>query len=229
MSCSGRAASRAGSAGRNAPGVEVDLSRAIQNSLELTANDVKDRLVGQGVTVVPGTMGTTGEVILSVPNAKAVEQVIALVRENPDLTLRTENKPNSFPKAFLRLSALKVDDIQANAVNQSLEILRNRIGQFGVAEAVIIRQGEDENNFVKEVDPVSKKEIRHPLLLQNKTLMTGEMIKDNRVRVGRFSDSWLFFRSADRRCDRHLLRDFRGQPNPDSLGEKLNIKTAVDS
>ncbi len=34
--------------------------------------------------------------------------------------------------------------IKTHAVDQSLEILRNRIDQFGVAEPVIIRQGEDE-------------------------------------------------------------------------------------
>ncbi|MBE9520447.1 MAG: protein translocase subunit SecD, partial [Proteobacteria bacterium] len=45
---------------------------------------------------------------------------------------------------FLSLTSEEVDFIKKNAVAQSLEIIRNRIDQFGVAEPVIIRQGLDE-------------------------------------------------------------------------------------
>ena len=154
------------------------------------------------------------------------------------------------------MSKSKIDYIKTNAVNQSLEILRNRIDQFGVAEPIIIRQGDDEiviqlpgikdskramkllgdtaqlefkmvadadginlpeliknavgsgkwhegedtrklnraleNQlpkdtsiyFEKEVDKVTKKETVRPLLLQNKVLMTGDMVKDAQVRIG---------------------------------------------
>jgi len=44
----------------------------------------------------------------------------------------------------LSLTGEEVDFIRKNAVTQSLEIIRNRIDQFGVAEPVIIRQGTDE-------------------------------------------------------------------------------------
>ncbi|HHB75794.1 MAG TPA: protein translocase subunit SecD, partial [Desulfobulbus sp.] len=50
----------------------------------------------------------------------------------------------SFPKITLRLTKDEIDFIKKNAVNQSLEIIRNRIDQFGVAEPVILRQGENE-------------------------------------------------------------------------------------
>jgi SecD/SecF fusion protein len=82
--------------------------------------------------------------VFTVPNANVIEQIKALVEEDPDIVLRIETEERSFPLIFLSLSKSKVDYIRANAVNQSLEILRNRIDQFGVAEPVIIRQGDDE-------------------------------------------------------------------------------------
>ncbi len=36
----------------------------------------------------------------------------------------------------------------------------------------------------RNVDPETKRETSRPLLLQNKILMTGDMIKDAQVRIG---------------------------------------------
>ncbi len=236
--------------------LKVDLERAAQNSLTLVANDLKDRLGDKSISIVQSKAQQTGTIIFTLPNVNAVEQVVAAAKEDPDVVLRTETKEGTFPRIFVSLSDEKIDYIKANAVNQSLEILRNRIDQFGVAEPVIIRQGDDEiviqlpgvkdpkralkllgdtaqlefkmvadseginvgelvaqtiksgawhdgegikklnqlleNRlprdttvyFEKEVDPVTKRETSRPLLLQDKILMTGEMIKDARVRVG---------------------------------------------
>ena len=236
--------------------LKVDLERAAQNSLTLVANDLKDRLSEQSISIVQSKAQQAGTLIFTLPNTNAVEKVTAVAKEDPDIVLRTETKEGTFPRIFVSLSDEKIDYIKANAVNQSLEILRNRIDQFGVAEPVIIRQGDDEiviqlpgvkdpkralkllgdtaqlefkivadsegvnvaelvaqtirsgtwhdgegvkklnqlleNRlprdtsvyFEKEVDPVTKRETSRPLLLQNKILMTGEMIKDARVRVG---------------------------------------------
>lgn len=236
--------------------LKVDLERAAQNSLTLVANDLKDRLAEQSISIVQSKGQQAGTLIFTLPNANAVEKVTAAAKEDPDIVLRAETKEGSFPRIFVSLSKEKLGYIKANAVDQSLEILRNRIDQFGVAEPVIIRQGEDEiviqlpgvkdpkralkllgdtaqlefkmvadsegvnvdelvaqtiqsggwhegesvtklNQllesrlprdtsiyFEKEVDPVTKRETSRPLLLQNKILMTGEMVKDARVRVG---------------------------------------------
>ncbi|TKB05930.1 protein translocase subunit SecD [Desulforhopalus sp. IMCC35007] len=236
--------------------LKVDLDRAAQNSLELAANDLKDRLSEQSISIVQSKSQEAGTILFTLPNSDAVEKVVALTKNDADIALDIEAKQGSFPRIFLKLSKEKIDYIRANAVNQSLEILRNRIDQFGVAEPVIIRQGDDEiviqlpgvkdpkralkllgdtaqlefkmvadteglnlrelisqavdlghwhtgedvkklNLFLqnrlpkdtsiafeKEIDPVTKKETNTPLLLQNKILMTGDMIKDAQVRIG---------------------------------------------
>jgi SecD/SecF fusion protein len=186
-----------------------------------------------------------------------VEKVKKLISEDfPDIEARYEEKEGSFPRIFLTLKDEKKQYIKNHAVDQSLEILRNRIDAFGVAEPVIIRQGEDEiviqlpgikdpkralkligetaqlefklvadapglnlqqlvaqakasnqwkegestsklnralqsslpDNtslyFEKSVDQQTKTETEIPILLENKILMTGDMIKDAQVRIG---------------------------------------------
>ena len=236
--------------------LKVDLDKAAQNSLEFAANDLKERLSEQSISIVQTKSEQPGTLMFTLPNTSAVDKINAIVKDDPDIKVRIEAKEGSFPRIFLTLSKTKIDYIRTNAVNQSLEILRNRIDQFGVAEPIIIRQGNDEiviqlpgvkdpkramkllgdtaqlefkmvadlegvnlpeligkaissgkwhdgedtkklnralENllpkdtsiyFEKDVDKKTKKETTRPLLLQNKVLMTGDMIKDAQVRIG---------------------------------------------
>ena len=237
--------------------LKVNLKKAEENTLEFAANDLKDALSEQSISAVR-TGATTGDsIIFTLPNSSSIDKVKKLVVEDfPDIDTRIETKEGSFPRIILTLKEDKKQFIKTNAVNQSLEILRNRIDQFGVAEPVIIRQGQDEIviqlpgikdperalkllgdtaqlefklvadttglnlqelinqaktskewqdgesikklnralqnklpdntsvNFEKEEDKTTKKEILVPILLENKILMTGDMIKDAQVRIG---------------------------------------------
>ncbi len=236
--------------------LKVDLDKAAQNSLELAANDLKERLSEQAITIVQTKSEKAGTLTFTLPNTSAIDKINTIVKDDPDIKARIETKEGTFPRIFLTLSKAKINYIRSNAVNQSLEILRNRIDQFGVAEPIIIRQGDDEiviqlpgvkdpkralkllgdtaqlefkmvadsegvniaalidkavssgqwregedtkklnralENllpkdtsiyFEKNVDPQTKREITTPILLQNKVLMTGDMIKDAQVRIG---------------------------------------------
>ncbi|MFW2368273.1 MAG: protein translocase subunit SecD [Desulforhopalus sp.] len=237
--------------------LRVNLQKAEENTLEFAANDLKDTLAEASISAVRTSSTTPGTVIFTLPNASAVDKVQELVTEDfPDIDAKVEAKEGSFPRIFLSLKEEKKDYIQANAVNQSLEIIRNRIDQFGVAEPVIIRQGADEiviqlpgikdpkralkllgdtaqlefkivadatglnlqelvnqaiaskqwqdgepmiklNRalqsrlpdstslyFEKDVDRQTNQEKFTPILLENKILMTGDMIKDAQVRIG---------------------------------------------
>ena len=237
--------------------LKVDLKKAEENSLELAANDLKDTLSEQSVSAIRTPSVSPDTVIFTLPNTSSIEQVKKLVAEDfPDIDTKIESQEGSFPRIILTLKDAKKDYIKKHSVDQSLEIIRNRIDQFGVAEPVIIRQGEDEIviqlpgvkdpkramkllgdtaqlefklvaepaglnlneliekakksgqwkdgedlkklnralqnqlpsdttiSFEKEVDPQTKVERITPLLLENKTLMTGEMVKDAQVRIG---------------------------------------------
>lgn len=237
--------------------LKVDLKKAEENSLELAANDLKDTLTEQSVSAIRTPSPSADTIIFTLPNTGSIEQVKKLVSEDfPDIDTKIESQEGSFPRIILSLKQEKKDYIKTHAVTQSLEIIRNRIDQFGVAEPVIIRQGDDEiviqlpgvrdpkramkllgetaqlefrlvaepaglnlselvanaeksgqwksgedqkklnralqNKlpsdtsvyFEKNVDPQTKLETVTPLLLENKVLMTGDMVKDAQVRIG---------------------------------------------
>ena len=237
--------------------LKVNLKKAEENTLQFAANDLKDALSEQAISAVRTATTAADTVIFTLPNTGAVDKVKKLVSDDfADIEARVESKEGSFPRVFLTLKEEKRQFIKNHAVNQSLEILRNRIDQFGVAEPVIIRQGEDEiviqlpgvkdperamkllgdtaqlefklvadaaglnlnelvqqakaakewqegeslqklnralqnklpDNtslyFEKETDKKTNQEIQVPLLLENKVLMTGDMVKDAQVRIG---------------------------------------------
>jgi len=125
--------------------LKVDLEKAIENTLDLAASDLKEGLAEKKITAVRTNSGDPHKVILTLPNTGVLETVRTLVAEDfPNLEINIQAEEGSFPRIFLSLTSEEVDFIRKNAVTQSLEIIRNRIDQFGVAEPVIIRQGTDE-------------------------------------------------------------------------------------
>ncbi len=236
--------------------LQVNLEKAAENTLELAATNLRDSLSEEGITAVRTRSGSKDTIIFTLPNTSALEQVKTIVDEDEDIRATIENTTGSFPRILLQLTDTRLEYIETNAVEQSLEIIRNRIDQFGVTEPVIIRQGEDEIviqlpgikdperainligdtaqlefkvvadesglnlaelvdravssgqweegepirklnralapllpedtsiHFEKEVDQQTGREFVRPILLENKILMTGDMIKNAQVRIG---------------------------------------------
>jgi len=126
--------------------LKVNLQKAEENTLELAANDLKDTLAEESVTAVQTTSADKNTIIFTLPNASAIDTVKELIADGFDeeLDVEVDAKEGSFPRIILKLSEERREYIKNNAVSQSLDIIRNRIDQFGVAEPVIIRQGADE-------------------------------------------------------------------------------------
>jgi len=242
--------------------LKVNLDRAQENTLVLAANDLKDTLAEESISAVQTNSSDKKTIVFTLPNASAVEKVQEIITDGyeDELDISIDAKDGSFPRIILKLSEEKIDYIDSNAVNQSLEIIRNRIDQFGVAEPVIIRQGDDEiviqlpgvkdperalkllgdtaqlefklvaeteginidqliaqateqgqwsgkwaeraevealnrllanslpDNtsiyFEKLIDKQTGIEQSRPILLENKVLMTGDMVKNAQVRIG---------------------------------------------
>uniref|UniRef100_UPI004055EB20 protein translocase subunit SecD n=1 Tax=Candidatus Electronema sp. TaxID=2698783 RepID=UPI004055EB20 len=237
--------------------LRADIDRAVRNSLDLAASDLKDGLSDQGISAVRMDSPNPEQAILTLPNTGAVDKVKQIAKDDfPNLDVEIQADAGSFPRITLRLKAKDIDFIRQNAVAQSLEIIRNRVDQFGVAEPVIIRQGENEivvqlpgvkdperaigligqtaqlefkmvadeggldlgqlvsqavaagqwqeggsvrqlnlalqaslpkNTeiaFERNVDKKTKKELKTPLLLESRVMMTGEMVKTARMGFG---------------------------------------------
>jgi SecD/SecF fusion protein len=126
--------------------LNVDLEKAIENTLVLSTQNLINQLADKQVTVVRTPSPDPDQVVLTMPNTSAVSTVEEVVKGNfaDDLDIKIEKNTGSFPRISLKLTEEKIKFINDNAVNMALEIIRNRIDQFGVAEPVIIRQGSDE-------------------------------------------------------------------------------------
>lgn len=126
--------------------MKVDLDKAIENTLDLATQNLKSQLADKQITVVRTPSQNPAQVIFTLPNTGALGTVEDVIKGDfaEDLTIEIKAEAGSFPRIILSLTDSKINFIKDNAVNQSLEIIRNRIDQFGVAEPVIIRQGKDE-------------------------------------------------------------------------------------
>jgi len=125
--------------------LKVNLPQAIANSLDFAANDLKEALAAKHISVVKTKTAQANKIIFTVPNKSALTIIKDTVKnEFPNLKIVVKEEAGSFPRIIMALSQKRIDFIKKNAVNQSLEIIRNRIDQFGVSEPVIVRQGNDE-------------------------------------------------------------------------------------
>jgi len=126
--------------------LKVDLKKAIENSLDFAAQDLKDALQEKQISVVKTKAPQADRVVFTLPNKSAMAQIKELIKSDTfaNLEIEINEEEGSFPRLVLALKQERIDFIKKNAVSQSLEIIRNRIDQFGVAEPIIIRQGEDE-------------------------------------------------------------------------------------
>jgi SecD/SecF fusion protein len=237
--------------------LQVDIDRAIANSLDLAAEELREVMREEQVTLVRARTTDPQTAVFTLPNVRALDAVERKVASDfPNLEIRVESEEGTFPRIFLQLAEDQIEFIEQNAVRQSLEIIRNRIDQFGVAEPVIVRQGLNEivvqlpgvrdperaidligqtaqlefrlvddsqavdlNQLIRQavdagqwqwgedrqqlnlalrgmlpddreiyfhriVDRQTGQERSEPILLYSPPLMTGEMVRDARVRVG---------------------------------------------
>jgi protein-export membrane protein SecD len=74
------------------------------------------------------------------PNADAKGKLYQLVKRDFDSLRITDEKPNGYQ---FGISKLYKDTIREKTISQSIEVIRNRIDEFGVAEPVITSQGTD--------------------------------------------------------------------------------------
>ncbi|MEF3167992.1 MAG: protein translocase subunit SecD [Deltaproteobacteria bacterium] len=125
--------------------LRVDVEQAVRNSLTLSTNDLKEGLVQKGVTPVLRPSDDPERVVFALPNRDAVPKVKELVSsEFPNLEITHVADEGRFPIIEIGVAEGEKRFIREHAVDQSLEIIRNRIDQFGVAEPVIVRQGKEE-------------------------------------------------------------------------------------
>ena len=208
-------------------GVQGD--KAVESYMEQIKNNLRDNLKEREIPVGKLETEKTGRIVLEFSGAKEkvdnlLGQRFTMLRE-----LSSSGGEGGIWKYQLVLDSKEIGDIVKRAIEQALEIIRNRIDQFGVSEPEITLQGTDhilvqlpgikdperainligqtallefklldeEGNideaskgnippgdiilYQRSVDPQTGAVRKVPYLLKEKTLMTGEFIRDARV------------------------------------------------
>ncbi len=207
--------------------LQVEEEKAAESYVEQVKNNLADALKEQGIPV--GKIDREKDAIFlefSGPKEK-VDNLLS--QRFPMLHEKPTSGEGGVWKYQLVLDSKDVENTKRHAIDQALEIIRNRIDQFGVTEPEITRQGtnqillqlpgirdserainligktallefkvvDDEGNleealkgnvppgdiilYQRAVDPQTGAVRRIPYLLKEKTLMTGDLIKDARV------------------------------------------------
>lgn len=125
--------------------LKVDLEKAAQNYLILTQQDLREALRKKQVPAARGEATPDKRFVFLVPNPDHLPTVQKTMQEEfPTLTLVSQTRKPEGIQLEIALKPKELSSITENALSQSLEIIRNRIDQFGVTEPVIVRQGSDE-------------------------------------------------------------------------------------
>ena len=117
----------------------VDMKKAVDAAVEkeitLLQGDLEEAKVDLDYIKRKGP--TTFEVKVIIP--EDVEKVKKVLKRYSELKVEDEGKDY----VVVGLKAREIRRIKENAINQTLEVIRNRIDQFGVAEPTITRVGSD--------------------------------------------------------------------------------------
>jgi SecD/SecF fusion protein len=122
--------------------LKPDLDKALNNQFENYLQDLKHTLERKGITYELQYQKL--KALLRIQRSEDLEFLKREVLPNfKELSLESERKEGSSYAITLSLSAERQNFVRENLVNQLLEVLRNRIDQFGVAEPIITKQGAD--------------------------------------------------------------------------------------
>jgi len=214
----------------------VDADKSVETYLEQIRSSLADNLKEKGVPVGKierAKIDVKGEkqeaILLEFSGAKEKVDNLLSSRDFSMLTQMPSSQEGGIWKFQLVLDSKITESTKKDAIDRALEIIRNRIDQFGVSEPEITLQGgqqisvqlpgirdpqrainligqtallefkllDEEGNidealkgnvppgdmilYQRSVDPRTGAARRVPFLLKEKTLMTGEFIKDARV------------------------------------------------
>jgi preprotein translocase subunit SecD len=120
-------------------GVEVD--KYIGSQTERAAEDLKSGLERKGVGVKRVAREGLSSVVVELANVASWNDALTVAGEFGAFDVgQRDDKAGRFT---LTMRERHVAQLRDDAVRQGVETIRNRIDQFGVAEATITRQGED--------------------------------------------------------------------------------------
>jgi SecD/SecF fusion protein len=124
--------------------LEVDMDSAVANALMRAAPELKEMTEKKGLAVKLGDVSkeTLPLILLNADEQSPLQNL--LKEEFPHMEVQGPRRQEGALVYTLSLKPDELKRLQEQTLNQSLEVMRNRIDQFGVTEPVIVRQGSDQ-------------------------------------------------------------------------------------
>ncbi len=145
----------------------IDFNKVYQEEVTTYSKKVQDYLKGEGIEVTLGDLITTDPTdphySLILASAGEADKVKAKIQEFFSYPLRLVSEDKE--KLVYGMGRDFKKEIESTAVSKSIEVIRNRIDEFGVTEPEIISQGQD--RIVVQLPGV--KDIEHAKDLIGKT------------------------------------------------------------
>ncbi|MFZ3114060.1 MAG: protein translocase subunit SecD [Syntrophales bacterium] len=123
--------------------LEVDTDKAVESTLERTANNLKETLMENKVRF-RSLERKKDKISIELHEGVSAAVLDNILREHyPDLEIASSETASGKETASLRFKVKRTTELKKLAVEQSLETIRNRVDQFGVSEPEIIPEGLD--------------------------------------------------------------------------------------
>jgi preprotein translocase subunit SecD len=124
--------------------LEIDTEKALESMMERTANDLKESMMENKVRFrkVEKTKGATISLELTDSSGRTILDKL-LHDHYPDLEIASSNVRESGQIISLKINDKRAVDLKKLTVEHSLETIRNRVDQFGIAEPEIVPEGDN--------------------------------------------------------------------------------------
>jgi preprotein translocase subunit SecD len=124
--------------------LEVDAEKALESMMERMSNDIKETLMENKVRFrkIERAKGATISLELTESSGKNTLEKI-LNEQYPDLEIASSSVRDGGQLVNLKIKDKRALDLKKLTIEHSLETIRNRVDQFGIAEPEIIPEGDN--------------------------------------------------------------------------------------
>lgn len=122
--------------------MEVDMDAAMKKMTDQLVNDFRTELRNSGIRL-SGVRAEGDSVVVAFRDEKTRDDAMSLLTsKHKDFKLQDYDQDDRF---FIRatMTPQKLSEVRTNAVDQNINIIRNRVNELGVAEPLVQRQGAD--------------------------------------------------------------------------------------
>ena len=124
--------------------LEIDTDKAMETMLERTANDLKESLMDEKVRFRNLEKAKGATISMELTEAEGKTTLEKVLRDKfPELEIDSTSARDGGQFVTLKVNDKRAVEMKKLTVEHSLETIRNRVDQFGIAEPEIIPEGEN--------------------------------------------------------------------------------------